>query len=297
MKLNETLITYPDSTENSGYHIRVYDSSVDFLHRDFFAHRHADFELSYILSGRGIYRLRDGEASIESGDLFVFGTNQIHCITDTFADEKMLLLNIQFEPRMIWSPLANLLSRDYLSLFSGKCEKLSKKSPAYEFIAKKMLEIRNETSEKKVGFEILVRAYLCEIITALMRDCPISAEDAVRETKTEGLIRMDRTMTYINENLSASLTLEGLAAHCGFSRTYFSSLFTSLNGLTPWEYITIRRIEKSKELLKDTDMSVLSVASACGYDNLSNFNRMFVRTTGFTPSAYRKQFKCGTVRI
>jgi AraC-like DNA-binding protein len=68
-------------------------------------------------------------------------------------------------------------------------------------------------------------------------------------------------------------------------------LFASFNGLSPWEYITIRRIEQSKELLRDTDFSVLEVATRCGFGNLSNFNRKFSRIAGMTPLAYRKKEK------
>ena len=68
----------------------------------------------------------------------------------------------------------------------------------------------------------------------------------------------------------------------------FSTVFTSLNGLKPWDYITIRRIEKSKSILKDTDLPIIEIADKCGYDNISYFNRMFKRITGFSPTEYRK---------
>jgi AraC-like DNA-binding protein len=95
-------------------------------------------------------------------------------------------------------------------------------------------------------------------------------------------------MTYINEHLDSPLSLEEIASVAGFTRNYFSTLFTELNGLTTWDYITIRRIERSCELLLKTDLSVIDVAENCGYENLSNFNRMFLRIVGVSPSAYRR---------
>ena len=104
----------------------------------------------------------------------------------------------------------------------------------------------------------------------------------------ESLITMDQAMTFINENLKTQLSLGEIAERTGLSRIYFSTLFAALNGLTPWEYITIKRIEKSKALLTATKYSVLEISGLCGYENLSNFNRMFLRITGETPSQYRK---------
>ena len=103
---------------------------------------------------------------------------------------------------------------------------------------------------------------------------------------------MDRAMTYINDHLDRSLSLEEIAAVAGFTRTYFSTLFTELNGLTTWDYITIRRIERSCELLIRTDLPIIEVAENCGYGNLSNFNRMFLRIVGSSPSAYRRRYSC-----
>ena len=291
MKRNETLVIYPGFSESRGFRMRIYESEVSFRHRDFFEHKHSDFEISYILSGGGIYRLRDGVCAFRAGDVFVFGTNQVHCITDTVEDEPTVLLNLQFEPRMIWSPFSNLLDEDYRKLFNGKCEKLMLESEVASFVSEKLISIRREAIERKAGYQILLRAYLCEIIGGLVRDMGFEIAEEKRDSRRESLICLDRAMTYINENLDKSLTLEEIARHAGFSRTYFSTLFASFNGLSPWEYITIRRIEQSKELLKDTDFSVLEVATRCGFSNLSNFNRKFSRITGMTPLAYRKKEK------
>ena len=119
MKRNELLIQYPWSTGEKGYHIRVYDSVVEFRHRDFFAHRHADFEISCVLCGQGLYCLRDGAVTIGAGDVFVFGSNQVHCITENDPDDPITLFNVQFEPRMLWSPTIGLARRSYLPLFAA----------------------------------------------------------------------------------------------------------------------------------------------------------------------------------
>lgn len=72
------------------------------------------------------------------------------------------------------------------------------------------------------------------------------------------------------------------------SRNYFCTVFKELNGLTPWEYINIKRINKAIELLKNTNLSITLIASQCGYNNTANFNKNFKQITGQTPKDIRK---------
>jgi AraC-like DNA-binding protein/mannose-6-phosphate isomerase-like protein (cupin superfamily) len=288
MRINETVIHYPGTDQNSGYTLKLYESTVDFTHRDFFSHKHSDFEFSYIVSGNGLYALRDGACLIKEGDVFLFGANQVHCITDRDPDSPMLLFNLQFESRLIWSPLSNMLNERYLPFFNGKCERLDAFSTSTARIVETMKKIMEENREKRVGYQLMIKAYLYQIIGELIRGCGVSFEDPIDGVRQRGLAGMDRAMTYINEHLDSPLSLEEIASVAGFTRNYFSTLFTELNGLTTWDYITIRRIERSCELLLKTDLSVIDVAENCGYENLSNFNRMFLRIVGVSPSAYRR---------
>ena len=287
MRRNETLIHYPSTAEHSGYTVRIYESTVDFTHREFFNHKHSDFEFSYIVSGSGVYALRDGACKIRKNDVFLFGANQVHCITD--ADDPMVLFNVQFESRLIWSPLSNLLHEKYLQLFNGKCERLDPNEISTSRIAALMKRIMAENAGKEVGYQLMIKAHLYEIIGELVRGCGVSFEDTPDNARRKSLLCMDRAMSYINQHLEQPLSLEEIASVAGFTRTYFTTMFTELNGLTTWDYITIRRMEKSCELLKSTDLPVIEVAERCGYPNLSNFNRMFLRIVGTSPSRYRKE--------
>ena len=286
MKYNESYITYPSARTESAYGIRTYESVVEFSRRDFFEHRHSDLELSLILSGRGTYRFERGKMPIEKGDVFLFGSNRVHCITEVFEGEQMRLFNVQFEPRFLWSPLANMLPREYIRLFSGKCEKLPRPSDIHAMIRGHLECIREETIRKQLGYATVIRSRLCESVTALMRESESNA-GVQRSDERRTLLAMDEVMDYINSSIDSPLTLAELAAYAGFGRSYFSTLFKGLNGLSPWEYIMIRRLELSKKLLRETEHSVLEISQRSGFSNLSHFNRVFLRSTGMTPREYR----------
>ncbi len=66
--------------------------------------------------------------------------------------------------------------------------------------------------------------------------------------------------------------------------TYFSTIFKRINGVSPWKYITIKRVEKAIELIKTTDMTKLDIAYACGFTSSSNFYKAFSAVTGKKPS-------------
>ena len=71
------------------------------------------------------------------------------------------------------------------------------------------------------------------------------------------------------------------------SKTYFCTIFKKLNGISPWDYITIKRVEKSVEILKTSQDTVLEIALKCGFNNTANFNRAFKKVTGKVPGDYK----------
>ena len=70
------------------------------------------------------------------------------------------------------------------------------------------------------------------------------------------------------------------------SKTYFSSSFRKLNGISPWEYITIKRIERAIHLIETTSLTKIEIAFKCGFNNASNFYHAFKRVTGKTPADF-----------
>ncbi len=89
-------------------------------------------------------------------------------------------------------------------------------------------------------------------------------------------------------HLDSDLTLEKLANVAHMSKTYFSGQFRKLNGISPWEYITIKRIERAITLIESTDLSRLEIATKCGFNNTSNFYYAFKKVTGKLPGDYKK---------
>ena len=96
-------------------------------------------------------------------------------------------------------------------------------------------------------------------------------------------VRMYLLNHYRNKN-----TLEDLGAQFNTNPYYLQKQFKRYVGMSPSEYQIFLRMNKAKELIRNTKMSVSSIAFAVGIENLGYFTRQFKQHEGMTPQAYRK---------
>ena len=98
-----------------------------------------------------------------------------------------------------------------------------------------------------------------------------------------------KAITLILSDMSQSYTMEALAHLCGFSASYFSSLFHKEIGKSFKAWLNDTRIEYAKSLLTESTLPILDICYECGYSTPSQFIKMFKRREGRTPSTYRKK--------
>lgn len=100
---------------------------------------------------------------------------------------------------------------------------------------------------------------------------------------------VDRVADLVEERLAEPLRLEDLAAQAHLSPYHFARAFKRTTGLAPHEYVTMRRIERAKTLLRSGRGSVPGIARTLGYHNVSHFRRLFRHHTGYLPSQLRQR--------
>lgn len=98
----------------------------------------------------------------------------------------------------------------------------------------------------------------------------------------------DTVVAYIKEHFCEKLTLDALASVANYSKQTLITKFKADYKKTPVEYITQLRINKAKELLINSDLSVASIAEACGYDNVYYFSNIFKRHEKLSPLKFRQ---------
>ena len=131
----------------------------------------------------------------------------------------------------------------------------------------------------------MVRVKLMEAVLLLWRGLspgPASTGGSVLRFHAEEAKR------YIEEHCSEPLTLSQLAGRYGLNPSYFSRLFHQEAGVPVVESINRARIQKGCQLLKRSQATIVEIALAVGYNNLSHFNRYFRRIVGMSPREYRQ---------
>jgi AraC-like DNA-binding protein len=142
-----------------------------------------------------------------------------------------------------------------------------------------------EAAAQAVGYREMLRLKLMETILLLARVSSAPPRPATASAPLR--FHADEVMQFIQAHAADELTLPGLASRYGLNPSYFSRLFSASAGMTLVEYINRSRIQKSCQLLKRTEASIVEVAMAVGYNNLSHFNRHFRRVMGKSPREYR----------
>jgi two-component system, response regulator YesN len=99
---------------------------------------------------------------------------------------------------------------------------------------------------------------------------------------------VDSVIEYIGEHLEDKLTLQQLADYVYLHPQYLSRLFKQEKGITITEFITMKRIEKSKSLLISTQESITDISEKCGFTDLNYFSRVFSKIEGVSPKKYRQ---------
>ncbi|OKH45942.1 AraC family transcriptional regulator [Phormidium tenue NIES-30] len=94
-------------------------------------------------------------------------------------------------------------------------------------------------------------------------------------------------LDHIHNALDADLKLADLAAIAGVSPFHFSHQFKQAMGVAPHQYVLQQRVERAKQLLKQTNHSIVEIALLCGFNSHSHLSKQFRQTTGTTPSTYR----------
>jgi AraC-like DNA-binding protein len=249
-------------------------------------HLHDGCEIFFLISGDVNYFIEKKAYSINYGDLFFTNTNEIHkpAFLSNKTYERICLI---FDPeliRQLSSPDFELLNCFY-NRPKGEQNKLSFAGSQLEDIVKLFKKIENADKNLSNGGHILKLAHLVELLVILNRAfMSISTVEELSKIPQ----RLISVLDYIDNNLEKDLSLISLEQRFFISRFHLSRLFKEAICANIHEYIVFKRIAKAKELLLN-NCSVTEACSESGFNDYSNFIRVFKKIVGTPPGKYRNK--------
>lgn len=262
-------------------------------------HYHEEIDILLFLESSGQHITGDSIGDFNSGTLLINGSNVPHCFTSTAATPiqpaESAIAVIQFSENSIGQELLTKPEMKHIRDF------IQSTTRSFEYFgetrakaASLILAMNNSQGMERFGqFLSLLETFALApesdkkvLVSALYS--PVLNDENVN--------RIERVRRWILENLNQEITLSAAAAQIQMTAKPFSYFFKKNTGKAFVKYVKELRIALASQKLLQTKLSVLEICYACGYNNLSNFNRQFLDIKKTTPTGYRKQFKRLTER-
>lgn len=239
-------------------------------------HTHNHTELFYIVGGKGQFFIEDKVFPVDVNNLVVINPN----VTHTEAS-----LNAQ--------PLEYIvLGIEGIALASGENAKgqfcLLDHFESAE-ISGCLRNILREMEQKSPGYEDVCQAFMEILVIRLMRSTTLSV--AMEPQTIAGNRQCALVRRYIDDHFKEALTLDLLAEEAHMNKYYLSHAFKKEYGVSPINYMLSRRIDESKYLLAETDLSLSRIAQLLGFSSLSYFSQAFRKTQDSSPMEFRQSAK------
>ena len=239
-------------------------------------HTHNHMELFFIVGGKGQFLIGDQLHPVGANHLVIINPNVVHTEVSLNAQPLEYIVlgieGIQLADSDTSNGQFNILDH-YESVEISGC----------------LRNILREMEQKNPGYEDVCQAYMEILIIRLMRSTALAVP---AEPLTVSANRQCAAVKrYIDLHFKEPLTLEQLAEEGHMNKFYLSHTFKREYGVSPINYLISKRIEESKYLLAETDLSMSQIAQLLGFSSLSYFSQVFHRTQSITPKEYRQRQK------
>lgn len=178
----------------------------------------------------------------------------------------------------------------YLSLAADEAQRLRRLATLLEETARQLDSASGREAASAADcaeWEILVRLLDGLAPATAAATAPNSAGLAV--PPPDGVWSIENAIHYINLHFSQAFSVDFFVDKCALNAGDFSRRFKQLAGCPLFEYINRQRVRRACVLLKSSSASILQIADQVGYNNLSFFNRYFLRIMGCSPREYRNR--------
>lgn len=254
-------------------------------------HSHAEYELNFIEKGRGVRRvvgdsieeIGDYELTLITGDGLEHAWEQGRC-----SEPDIREITIQFSPQLLDS---KLLARNQFASVRKMFERarmgMTFSMPAIMRVYNLLDTLASKEERMDQFLDMLKILYELSLDAGArtLASNSFAKTGYGRESR-----RVNKVKEYISRHYRDEIKLDDLAAQVAMAPSAFSRFFKQRTGRAPLDYVIDVRVGMAARMLVDTSTSVSEICYACGFNNLSNFNRTFKARRGYTPRDFRALF-------
>jgi AraC-like DNA-binding protein len=263
---------------------------------DFPLHYHEEFELNFIQNGKGAKRvIGDHIEEIDDLELVLVGPNLQHgWFTHKCTNPEIKEITIQFHRDLFDEKFLQRNQMTFIrSMFERSLRGILFSKETIQSIAPRFLEL-----PQKHGFDSVLE------LLSILHDLSISRNMHTLSdssfTNAESISynsrRVESIMAYLNKNFDKNITLTEAAKIASMSEVAFSRFFKLRTGKTFVDTLNEIRLGHASRMLIDTTQSITEIAYKCGFNNMSNFNRIFKKKKDCTPKEFRQAYNSTGVR-
>ena len=259
-------------------------------HFTFPLHFHDELELNFIYNGKGAKRIVGNNVElIDDYDLVLLGPGLMHGWFDgDCKSEKIKEITIQFHKDLFDE---KLLQKNQLSLIRNMLALSAQGILFDKETAKKVAKNLNRINESKGFASVLEFMFVLHELSVSDNYRVLSSDTFNKTSRSYSQNnRLDVVLDYVTKNFERDITLLEAAKQMNMAETSFSRFFKRTTGITFSEYLIDVRIGHVTRLLIDTQKSIAEIAYECGFNNISNFNRIFKQKKGCTPKEFKEGY-------
>ncbi|OOQ59768.1 AraC family transcriptional regulator [Mucilaginibacter pedocola] len=256
-------------------------------------HYHPELELHYVVKGQGVRFVGDSIGNFEETELVLLGENLPHtwrCREDLYTEDKednTEAIVIQFLPEFLGKPFLSIPEALPIRLLFDKAKRgLLITGKTKTIVHELMLKVIEETGMSRI-------LSLLSILNVLSQSNDVSyianSTNFYKSNEAES-VRLNRIYAHTMANFKEALPLEEIAKVANLSVTSFCRYFKMMTNKSYHEFLMEIRISHACRLLIEDNLSINAICYECGFGNVSNFYRYFVRIKNTTPAEFKKQY-------
>jgi AraC-like DNA-binding protein len=257
---------------------------------DFPLHYHEEFELNFIQNAKGAKRVIGGHIdAIDDIELVLVGPNLQHAWFNHRCKSKEIFeITIQFHRDLLDE---KFLQRNQMSFIRNMFQQ-SLRGILFSKETSEAIKPRLVALTQKSGFASVLELLSILHTLSISQDQHILSDISFQATTSIAYNsrRIESVMAYLNKNFEREIGLAEVAKQVSMSEVAFSRFFKMRTGKTFVDTLNEIRLGHASRMLIDTTQSVSEIAYRCGFNNMSNFNRIFKKKKQCTPKEFREQY-------